>query len=157
MKSTDAPTVPRPPGAYTPEQARRVRAGVVTAVIGFVVFLVGARPSALGLDRSPIIGFIQIVVFLVGLAIMCLGGYIAIMALWKNRPVSIAVEFGARLISTGLLIAIFSGLADVFGFGSHPLPGLPLFGEWQARGVVIGQLIIAAGFLLLLPRRSHKP
>lgn len=140
-----------------PYSRRRVRLGLSLTLLGFAIFLLGARPAIFGLDRSPIIGFVQIAVFLVGLAFICVGGYLSMMALWKHQRSSIAVDFGLRLVCTGYVIAVFSGMADVFGFGSHPLPGLPLFGEWQARGVVIGQLIIAAGFLLLLPRRSHKP
>jgi len=49
-------------------------------------------------------------------------------------------------------------MADIFGFGSHLLPQLPYFGEWQALGVEIGQGFIALGFILLLPygqRRKH--
>lgn len=108
-----------------------------------MIFLIGARPSLFGLDRSPVIGFVQIAVFLIGLAIICLGGYIALMALWKNRQPSIAADIGLRLVSTGYVIAVFSGMADVFGAGSHPLPGVPYFGPWQARGVEFGQAIIA--------------
>ncbi len=113
-----------------------------------------------GLDRSPVIGFVQIAVFLVGLAFICIGGYISLMALWKNRQPSIAADIGQRLVATGYVIAVFTGMADVFGVGSHPLPGIPYFGPWQARGVEIGQAVIAIGFLLLIPYgriRNGKP
>jgi hypothetical protein len=58
-----------------------------------------------------------------------------------------------RLVATGFVIAVFAGMADVFGFGSHPLPEVPYFGAWQARGVEIGEVIIAIGFLLMIPFR----
>ncbi len=61
----------------------RIRLGIVFTILGFLLFLLGARPSIFGLDRSPVIGFVQIGMFLVGLAIMCLGGYISMMALWN--------------------------------------------------------------------------
>ena len=54
----------------------RVRVGLVVALFGLLIFLVGARPSLFGMDRSPVVGFVQISVFLVGLAIICIGGYI---------------------------------------------------------------------------------
>ena len=54
---------------------KRARTGMVVTLIGLVVFLIGAQPSIFGLDRSPVIGFVQIAVFLIGLAIICLGGY----------------------------------------------------------------------------------
>lgn len=135
---------------------RRVRVGLSLTLVGFAVFMLGAKPSIFGVDRSPVIGFVQIAVFLVGLAIICIGGYISLMALWKGEPLSIAADFGQRMVATGYVVAVFSGMADVFGFGSHHLPGVPYFGEWQAGGVMIGQLLIAIGFLLLIPYSHQK-
>jgi hypothetical protein len=134
-----------------PFSIRRIRVGLLITLFGFLIFLLGTTPSLFGLDRSPVIGFIQIAVFLVGLALICLGGYFSIMALWKNKPISIAVDIGLRTVCTGYVIAVFSGMADIFGFGSHLPPKVPYFGEWQATGVMIGQAVIALGFLLLIP------
>lgn len=131
--------------------ARRIRTGLAITLFGLVVFLLGAKPSLFGADRSPVIGFIQIAVFLIGLAFVCLGGYLSLMALWKDQQTSIVADIGLRLVATGYVIAVFAGMADIFGFGSHPLPGIPFFGVWQARGVELGQLMIAIGFLMLIP------
>ncbi len=143
---------------------RRVRFGLGLTLAGFLIFLIGTRPGLFGLDRSPVIGFVQIAVFLIGLAFICLGGYISMMAMWKDEQPSIAADIGLRLVATGYLIAIFTGMADIFGIGSHPLPGVPYFGGLQARGVEIGQVIIAIGFFLLIPysraakeHKTHKP
>lgn len=125
-------------------------------LVGFVIFLIGAQPGLFGLDRSPVIGFVQIAVFLVGLAMICLGGYTSLMSLWKDQPLSIAADIGQRLVATGYVIAVFAGMADVFGLGSHPLPGVPYFGEWQARGVEVGQLFIGIGFLLIMPNIPRR-
>jgi hypothetical protein len=129
----------------------RIRLGLIFTIVGFLIFLLGARPSLFGLDRSPVIGFVQIGMFLVGLAIMCLGGYISMMALWKKQTPSILADIGLRLVATGFVIAVFAGMADVFGFGSHFLPDAPYFGGWQTRGVEIGELINAIGFLFMIP------
>lgn len=134
----------------------RIRLGLTLTLIGLFIFLLGARPSIFALDRSPVVGFVQIAVFLIGLAIICMGGYLSMMAMWKDHPPSIAADIGLRLVSTGYVVAVFSGMADVFGFGSHPLPGVPYFGDWQACGVVIGEGVIAAGFLLLIPYSRLK-
>lgn len=134
-----------------PYSRRRVQVGLSITLLGFAVFLIGARPGIIGMDRSPIIGFVQIAVFLIGLAIICLGGYTSLMALWKDQKPSLAVEFGVRFVSTGYVVAVFAGMSDVFGFGSHPLPAIPFFGGLQARGVMLGQAVIAIGFLLLIP------
>ncbi len=134
----------------------RVRIGLILTLIGLIVFLIGSRPGVFGLDRSPVIGFVQIAVFLVGLALICIGGYISLMALWKGRSPSIAADIGLRMVSTGYVVSVFTGMADVFGFGSHILPDMPFFGPLQARGVVIGEVIILIGFLLLLPTAPPK-
>jgi hypothetical protein len=135
---------------------RRARVGLALTLAGFLVFLIGARPGIFTIDRSPIIGFVQIAVFLIGLAVICIGGYISLTSLWGNRPTSIAADIGLRLVATGYVIAVFAGMADIFGFGSHALPKLPFFGPWQARGVEAGQLLIGLGFLLLIPFRRWE-
>src|SRR5512136_1747074 len=79
----------------------RIRAGMIIAVIGFFVFLLGARPSLFGLDRSPVVGFVQTAVFTGGMGILCLGGYISLMTFWKSGSTTIAADIGQRLIITG--------------------------------------------------------
>lgn len=141
-KQTGKPKLPR----------RRIQFGLIVTVGGFLVFLIGLRPDFFLLDRSPVLGFIQIAVMLVGLAVMCVGGYICVSALWIGRKFSIAAELGVRVISTGFIIAVFSGFADIFGLGSHPYPEfIPYFGEWQARGFQIAEGFIAIGILMMLP------
>ncbi len=148
------PEVPTRPLRYW---RRRARVGLTATLIGFLIFLMGARPSLFGLDRSPVIGFVQIAVFLVGLAIICIGGYVSLRSLWKEQILSIPADVGQRLVATGYVITVFAGMADIFGMGSHPLPGVPYFGEWQARGVELGMGLIAIGFLMMLPGRIKKP
>jgi hypothetical protein len=123
-------------------------------LIGLLVFMLGADPGIFGLDRSPVTGFVQIAVFLVGLAFISIGGYSALVSLWRGRELSLLADIGARLISTGYVVAVASGMADVFGFGSEALPRIPNFGIWQQRGVMFGEIIIALGFILLIPFRQ---
>ncbi len=134
----------------------RVRLGLSITVFGMLVFLVGAKPEWFNLDRSPVVGFVQIAVFLIGLALICVGGYIGLAALWGKGQRSIAADIGLRLISTGYVISVFTGMADVFGMGTQPLPAVPFFGPWQARGVELGQLFIAVGFLMMIPFRASQ-
>jgi hypothetical protein len=132
-------------------QNLRLRIGLAVVILGLLVFTLGVDPAMFGLDRSPVVGFVQIAVFLVGLAIICLGGYIVLNALWEGKEKTIAADIGYRLVATGYVIAAASGMADVFGFGSQPFPNIPYFGPGQASGVIFGQLMIIAGFLLLIP------
>ena len=133
----------------------RVRFSLASVSLGFLIFVVGAKPNWFGWDRSPVVGFIQIAVFLVGLGLICAGGYIGLLALWGSEQRSIIADIGSRLVGTGYVIAVFSGMADVFGLGTQPLPEVPYFGPWQAAGVFIGELIITAGFLMVIPYRFN--
>ena len=138
-------------------RTRRVRIGLLITLMGFLVFLLGVKPSLFGADRSPVIGFVQIATMLVGLAFICVGGYLSLASLWPKGATSIGADIGLRLVSTGYVMCVFTGMADIFGFGSQPLPDTPYFGPWQAYGVEIGILVIIIGFFLLIPGRPlHK-
>jgi len=129
----------------------RVRFGLGFLLLGLLLFILGVKPGWFGMDRSPVVGFIQIAVFLIGLGFICLGGYMALNALWNGSEKTIAADIGFRLISTGYVISVTSGMADVFGLGNQPFPLIPYFGPWQATGVMLGEIIIMIGFILFLP------
>ena len=131
----------------------RIRFSLITVSMGSFIFAVGAKPNWFGWDRSPVVGFIQIAVFLLGLALICMGGYVGLSALWGNEQRSILADIGSRLVGTGYVIAVFTGMADIFGLGTQPLPNVPYFGPWQAGGVLIGQAVIALGLLMIIPYR----
>ncbi|MGB9586378.1 MAG: hypothetical protein ACPL3P_00315 [Anaerolineales bacterium] len=135
---------------------RRIRTGVIYLSVGLIVFLIGIKPALFGLDRSPVIGFVQIAVFLIGLAAMCLGSFITLNALWNGNQRTIIADIGYRLVSTGFVVAALSGMADVFGIGSHRFPAVPYFGHMQAIGVILGQITILIGLILMIPYRRGK-
>jgi len=134
----------------------RLRFGLVTTIIGFVVFLIGAVPDLFGLDRSPVVGFVQVSVFLLGIGFICLGGAISLAVLWIGIPKSIASDIGLRLVGTGYVITMGSGMADIFGFGSQSFPKIPFFGTWQLAGVLLGELVIGIGLLMMIPWQRLK-
>jgi hypothetical protein len=133
----------------------RIRFSLIAVGVGLFVFMVGAKPKWFEVDRSPVVGFVQISVFLIGLAMICLGGYVGLTALWGKDQRSIIADIGLRLVGTGYVIAVFTGMADVFGLGTQPLPNDPYFGPWQSSGVLIGQIVIALGFLMTIPYHFH--
>jgi hypothetical protein len=134
----------------------RIRFSLTCVGLGLFIFVIGAKPYWFGWDRSSAVGFIQIAVFLVGLALICVGGFVGLSALWGKEQRSIIADIGLRFIWTGYVIAVFTGMADVFGMGSQALPKVPYFGPWQAGGVLIGQFVIAIGFLMLIPYHYHS-
>jgi hypothetical protein len=136
----------------------RLKFGIGLSIAGFLVFILGADPGLFNLDRSPFVGFVQTATFSIGLAMLCLGGFISLKACQNSgHKQSLAQDIGLRLVATGYLIALVSGMADVFGLGTQSWPELPFFGPWQAAGVVVGEIIIAFGFLLYLPFPSARP
>ena len=129
----------------------RICLGLIFLFSGLVIFVLGVNPAVFGLDRSSVFGFVQITVFLLGLALICIGGYIVLNVLWNGRQKSIIADIGIRLVATGYVIAVSSGLADLIGLGSHPFPNIPSFGGVQIIGVLLGEATIALGFLLFIP------
>jgi len=148
---TEAPTVRKSNGRF------RVRVGLGVTILGFIIYLLGAEPGLFTLDRSPVVGFVQIATFLVGLGIICIGGYISLAALWNGGPKSIASDIGLRLVSTGYVVTVACGMADIFGFGSNLYPKVPIFGIYQQIGVLSGEVVIAVGLLLLIPFKQPQP
>jgi len=147
--NANPPTQPAETASRTPTD--RARFSITVTLLGLLIFLIGAKPEWLGMDRSPVIGFAQICVFMIGLLVICLGGYIGLSSMWAGQEKSIAADIGLRLVATGYVIAIFSALADVFGMSLRDDPRVPFFGPWQQAGVEIGMIVIAVGMLMVIP------
>lgn len=146
----------------TPPRINRVaprRFGIGITLFGLIVFLIGAVPQWFNLNISSAVGPIQIGVFSIGLILITFGGTLTLGSLWPPYWRSIAADIGSRLAWTGLVFALAASLADVFGLGTRPLAyTTTFFGYVQARGVVIGQIVIGAGLLLMIPyQRSFPP
>jgi hypothetical protein len=139
-----------------PPSRTRVRFGLIVTLLGFFILIVGTKPAWFGWDNSPTVGFIQVSVLLVGLGILCVGGYIGLLALWKGKQRTIAADIGMRLVATGYVVSVFAGMADLFGMGTQIGSEGAFFGPLQSRGIVVGQIIIALGFLLVIPFRQKK-
>ena len=154
MKDLQNP-LPLENGNASRHSTKRLRAGLITTLAGYAALIMGARPSVFGMDRSPVIGFVQTAFFIIGIGIICIGGYITLMSFWPKNHVSLTADFGLRLVGTGFVIAVFTGMADVFGFGSHQLPSVPFFGPLQASGVVSGEGVIAIGLIMMISSSVH--
>ena len=128
----------------------RIKAGLLGTFFGFLLVVLGAKPEFFGMDRSPVIGFAQTATFLLGLGVISFSGYFCLMSFWPKGYTTLTADFGLRLVATGWLVAVFSGMADVFGFGSHPITGLVFFGKLQAMGVVIGEMTIGIGLVMMI-------
>lgn len=132
----------------------QVRAGLTGILVGFLILLTGLRPDLFGLDRGRYIGFVQIIVILLGIGLMTLSATGVLIAFWNGGPKSLRADFGTRIIATGYVICAFTALADAFGFGTNPLPYV-LLGTLQSRGVMIGILVICVGLLLVIRPKKY--
>ncbi|MBN2044788.1 MAG: hypothetical protein JW757_07200 [Anaerolineales bacterium] len=134
------------------------RFGLTVTGIGFFLFLLGSVPQLFGLDNSEAVGFVQVGVFTIGLLVLCLGGTITLNSLWPKHWRSLAADIGLRVAWSGWVLAGVSGMADLLGLGTSPLAaGFIYFGFWQARGVIIGEVVIFIGFLMMIPYKRDFP
>lgn len=140
-----------PSGPLTKRQVRWARRWVALAIIGILVSVIGISPDLVGMDRSRVIGFIQMGVWLIGLGLVTLGAFLAVRVVRNGRPMSLRAEIGTRLIATGLVVSATSTLADFLSIGSHRLPWV-YFGPLQVGGLVAGVVISLIGMVLYWPR-----
>jgi hypothetical protein len=133
------------------EQSRLARFGIALTIAGFFIFVIGVFPELIRLNITPGFGVTQIITFLFGIGLMTMGGYIYMYATrHRARQRRLRHEVGMRLIATGYVLCIVSGIADIIGIGTHNIPELPdpYFGLWQSGGVLLGVLIIVFGLFL---------
>jgi len=125
----------------------------MTVVLGgLLVFILGVAPDLIGMDRSPVIGFVQVGTWLTGLALLLLGAYLSVRVIRNGRETTLLSDVGSRLIATGYVMAATASLADFIGIGSHPLPTI-YFGPIQVIGLALGVLISLIGVILYWPSR----
>ena len=128
------------------------RMGITITLIGVLVFVIGNKPEWFGLNRSEVIGYVQIVFIVFGLGLISFGGYLSIDTMWSGKEKSIIADIGMRLIATGFIFAFITGQADLIGLGTRPIGRfIPFFGIWQERGILIGEFIIIIGFFCFFP------
>jgi hypothetical protein len=126
---------------------------MILTLLGFVIYFFGAYPDLFGVNHRSLTASFPIYMLLFGLALLCIGGMICFIALWRGKPKSFAYDIGVRLVATGYIISLFSGLADFISLGSHHI--LPFLGPLQTAGVIVGEAVIGAGFLLILPYKNR--
>jgi hypothetical protein len=127
------------------------------ALAGLLIFLVGLDPDLIGMNRSPAVGFVQVGVWLTGLAILFVAAALAIKVIRNSHPTTLLNDVGLRLTATGYVVAAAASLADFIGIGSHAIPTL-VFGKIQVAGLAVGILLGVIGLVLYWPwPRRAKP
>lgn len=123
---------------------------MTVVLVGLLVFILGVAPDLIGMDRSPVIGFVQVGTWLTGLALLLLGAYLSVRVIRNGRETTLISDVGSRLIATGYVMAVAASLADFIGIGSHLLPTI-YFGPVQVIGLALGVLVSLIGVVLYWP------
>lgn len=143
------------PRKLTRFQAFWVRILLTLVLVGVVLFSIGIYPDLIGMDRSPVVGFVQVGFWLFGLALALVCSYGTIRILRSGIATSLRAEIGERLVATGYVVAAAASLADFIGIGSHEIPDL-IFGPLQVIGLVVGVVTAVLGLILYWPWRRRK-
>jgi len=144
-----------PSSPLTKKQIRWARRWMTLVLVGLFITIIGVEPDLLSLDRSPVVGFVQIGVWSTGLAILLLGATLTVRVVRNSRPNSLRSEVGVRLIATGYVFAVAASFADFLGIGSHALPTI-YFGPVQVIGLALGVLTSLVGLILYWPSRARR-
>lgn len=144
-----------PSKPLTRRQIRRARRWMTLVLVGLLIFLIGVQPDLIGMNRSKAVGFVQIGVWLSGLALLDLAAYGTVHVVRNGKPTSLRADIGSRLIATGYVTAAVASLADFIGVGAQRMPNVT-FGPVQIIGLIIGVLVSLLGVLLYWPREGRK-
>lgn len=130
---------------------RFAQIGIALGALGIVLALMGLFPGITGVEPTVGIGVVQVLMLIVGYALLILGALIYVkFTFYLGQLSTLTQQIGTRLAMTGLLFAAISGLADILGFGSHiRIEGNEFFlGELQALGILGSFLVSSIGVLI---------
>lgn len=133
-----------------PYHIRWARRWMTLVLVGLFIFAIGVEPDIIGMDRSPVVGFVQVGVWLTGLTLMLLAAYALVRVVRNGRPNSLRADIGVRLVATGYVISAAASLADYIGVGAQRLPNVA-FGPLQVTGLVGGIIVSVLGLILYWP------
>lgn len=125
--------------------------GIALGALGVMIALMGLFPGMTGIEQTPGIGVVQVIMLLVGDAMLIIGAliYVKITFYFGIRS-NLVQQIGVRLSLTGLLFASIAGLSDILGFGSHIRSdtGDIFFGWLQGVGIIACLTISSLGVLI---------
>jgi hypothetical protein len=125
--------------------------GIAIGTLGIVIALMGLFPGITGVEETPGIGMVQIIMLLLGYGLLVLGAVLYIkFTYYLGARSNLTQQIGVRVIMTGLLFAAIAGLSDILGFGSHVRTETRdiFFGGLQGIGLLASLAISSFGVLL---------
>lgn len=125
--------------------------GIAIGALGIMIAIMGLFPGITGVEATPGIGVVQVMMLVVGDALLVFGALIYLkFTFYLNTTANLVQQIGVRLSLTGLVFAAIAGLADILGFGSHLRTESSdiLFGTLQAIGLLASLLLTSIGVLI---------
>lgn len=130
---------------------RVAQLGIVLGLFGAMMMLVGLFPPIIGFADTPGFGVIQLLIVLIGFALLILGALIYVrFTFYARQDLTLAQRIGTRLAFTGITFAGLAMFADVLGFGSNlRLDGADvLLGPLQLWGILVSFGVASLGVLI---------
>lgn len=136
--------------------------GIAIGTLGAILMLMGLFPGVTGLDPTPGIGIIQLIVVLIGFANFIMGALLYIKyTFYAYHTANLTQLIGTRLAVTGVLLVGLFSLADALGFGSHSrqFSEQNFLGPLQIVGIISSYAMACIGVLVyaLGGENIHEP
>jgi hypothetical protein len=125
--------------------------GIAIAALGIMIAMMGLFPGMTGIEQTPGIGVVQVIMLLTGDALLIIGALIYVkFTFYYGIRSNLVQQIGVRLSMTGLLFASLAGLSDILGFGSHLRTETTdiFFGWLQGVGIIACLTLASLGVLI---------
>ena len=143
---------------------RFAQVGIALGALGVMLCLMGLFPGVTGAKPTAGIGLVQVIMVLVGYSLLIMGALVYLKyTFYLDVPSTLVQQIGTRLALTGILFAALSGLADLFGFGTHIRDDVVdiFFGQLQMVGILASFGMSSLGVLIYVlagaPLARHAP
>lgn len=125
--------------------------GIAIGTLGAILMMMGLFPGVTGLDPTPGLGILQLIVLMFGFVLFIAGALIYIKyTFYAYDSANLTQLIGTRLAMTGVLLAGLFSLADALGFGSHgrEFSDQNFLGPLQIVGIVASYAMACFGVLI---------
>lgn len=125
--------------------------GIAIGTLGAILMMMGLFPGVTGLDPTPGLGILQLIVLLAGFVLFIAGALVYIKyTFYADKSANLTQLIGTRMAITGVLLAGLFSLADALGFGSHgrEYSNQNFLGPLQIVGIVVSYTMACVGVLV---------
>lgn len=125
--------------------------GIAIGTLGAILMMMGLFPGVTGLDPTPGLGILQLMVMMSGFVLFIAGALVYIKyTFYAYDSANLTQLIGTRLAVTGVLLAGLFSLADALGFGSHgrEFSDQNFLGPLQIIGIVSSYAMACVGVLV---------